>query len=232
VPCSVVFAACGGRAVVLALTQQLIGESAFGADGYRYCGNLLPPVPSPLSTEVARLATAAAEEFGLTGLNGIDFIASGDRVYPIEVNPRWCSSMELVEMADDVDLFRLQVDACVNEMLPASRKRTCQSFGKAIVFARDEVVIGDTRGWLDDPAVRDVPHPGETIARGRPVCTVFARAETAGACRAALERTAERVYEELARWNIVFSSGTQALHHERGPDDEAGPADQRRQRQP
>jgi hypothetical protein len=252
VAASVVFVAAGGRAVPLAITRQLIGEAAFGADGYRYCGNILagaddsePGNDEALQQATTMMVTAVAEEFGLIGLNGIDFIAQGSIPYPIEVNPRWCSSMELVEEAYSVSLFQVHVDACVengsyvgripvSESFEASRtrhaSRTRRAFGKAIVFAREDVVTGDTREWLAEPAIRDVPHPGEHIGAGRPVCSVFASDETAAACYAGLVRTAERVYAELGRWNKLFSGGTTALHHERGPHDQAGPANQRGQR--
>jgi predicted ATP-grasp superfamily ATP-dependent carboligase len=72
--------------------------------------------------------------------------------------------------------------------------------GKAIVFARRDVVAGDTRDWLGDATVRDVPWPGERILRDRPVCTVFAEGRDAAACHAALVRRAERIYEQLAAW--------------------------------
>jgi hypothetical protein len=39
--------------------------------------------------------------------------------------------------------------------------------GKAVVFARRDVTIGDTERWLADATVRDVPHPGERIRAGR-----------------------------------------------------------------
>jgi hypothetical protein len=67
------------------------------------------------------------------------------------------------------------------------------------VYARRPVVVGDTRRWLDDASVRDVPHPGERIARGRPVCTVFAEGRDAAECFDALARRAERVYDEIER---------------------------------
>ena len=47
--------------------------------------------------------------------------------------------------------------------------------------------------------MRDVPPPGEGIARGSPVCTVFARGRDAAACYAALVRRAALVYQEIER---------------------------------
>src|SRR5688500_14607466 len=100
---SVVFAADGQRSVPLSLSRQLVGDSHFGASGFRYCGSLIgPPAAlfpgqSGVFENARELAAAVVTEFGLVGLNGIDFIAQGGVVYPIEVNPRYSASMELLE---------------------------------------------------------------------------------------------------------------------------------------
>jgi predicted ATP-grasp superfamily ATP-dependent carboligase len=46
--------------------------------------------------------------------------------------------------------------------------------------------------------VRDVPHPGERIAAGRPICTVVAEAATPAEALAQLEDQAARLRAELA----------------------------------
>ncbi|MEO8258274.1 MAG: ATP-grasp domain-containing protein [Acidobacteriota bacterium] len=206
---SVVFVAAGGRAVPLGISRQLAGEGAFGASGYRYCGNILPsaedrvfPCDRALVDAAGTLASVVAAEFGLVGVNGIDFVARGASLYAIEVNPRWSASMELVERASGLSMFGAHAAACTAGTLPifdlARERRRVRAIGKAVVFARRSVVTGDTRAWLADPDVRDVPHPGERIPAGRPVCTVFAEADDAAACRMALARRADAVYAELA----------------------------------
>jgi predicted ATP-grasp superfamily ATP-dependent carboligase len=70
--------------------------------------------------------------------------------------------------------------------------------GKAIVFARSDVVMPDTGSWLGDRNLRDVPQPHQRIARGQPICTVFAEGLTGEACRAGLIDRAVKVYERLA----------------------------------
>ena len=45
--------------------------------------------------------------------------------------------------------------------------------GKAVLFATEDVVVGDSERWLER-GVRDVPHPGERIAAARPVRTIVA----------------------------------------------------------
>jgi predicted ATP-grasp superfamily ATP-dependent carboligase len=209
-PASVSFVAAGGRAVPLAVCRQLIGEPAFGADGYRYCGNILDACDPVLLERAGALARAVTDECGLVGLNGIDIIVRGNTPVAVEVNPRWSSSMELVEHAYGRSMFGLHAAACSSGELPAeqlfARPLTAAlgtALGKAIVFARHDVQVGDTRPWLDDETVRDVPRAGEWVAAGQPVCTVFASGAGAAMCHAALVRRADAVYAQLARWEIV-----------------------------
>jgi predicted ATP-grasp superfamily ATP-dependent carboligase len=211
-PGSVVFVAAAGRAVPLGVSRQLVGEHAFGASGYQYCGNILAAAgdaqfarDATLVDSASALAHAVADEFGVVGVNGIDFIACDGIPFPIEVNPRWCSSMELVERAYGLSVFGAHAAACEADALPAfdlmSARRGAGAAGKAILFAPQDITIGDTRAWLADSSVRDIPRPGSRIVAGRPICTVFAADRDAVACYAALVRRAERVYVELAAWD-------------------------------
>ncbi len=105
-PGSVVFVAAGGRAVPLGVSRQLVGEHA---SARRDTGTAAASSPRPATRSSRRgealvaaahaLARAVAEEFGLVGVNGIDFVARDGVPYAIEVNPRWSASMELVERA-------------------------------------------------------------------------------------------------------------------------------------
>ena len=54
-----------------------------------------------------------------------------------------------------------------------------------------------TARWLEDDDVRDVPAPGERIARGHPICTVFAQGRSVTACGGALAARARTVYRSL-----------------------------------
>ena len=199
-PASILFAADGQQAVVLGVSRQIVGDTRLGARGFRYCGSLLGaagilfPGQRKLMEVVGRLASAVTKEFGVRGLNGIDFIAKDADPYPIEVNPRYSASMELLERAGAMSIFQVHEQAC-GGILPSSRIESEGVHGKAIVFARKHVVMGDTREWLDDTSVADIPHPRETIRRGHPICTVFASASDADSCYERLVSRAAAVYQ-------------------------------------
>jgi hypothetical protein len=201
-PGSIAFLADGGRAVALGLSRQMVGERTFGASGFRYCGSLVAArglfaAEQALLTRASAMAQAVTREFGLVGLNGIDFIARAGVPWPIEVNPRWSASMELLDRRQDTALFTLHAEACGGRLPVAKPAPVRGVLGKAVVFARRDVSAGDSRGWLRDPAIADVPHPGERIPRGRPICTVFASASTLGGCRRALASRAAAIYRSV-----------------------------------
>jgi len=229
-PGSIVFVASNGEAVPIGVSSQIVGDAAFGGSGFQYCGSILArsgAAPFASDSELFRaaceLAVAVAEEFGLVGVNGVDFIARDGVPFPIEINPRWSASVELVELAYGLPVFAAHVAACRGTKLPdfdlSGARRSGPAIGKAIVFARRDTIIGDTRSWIGDrwpvisdrrpdgspatdhwPPVRDIPRAGERISAGKPVCTVFAAGKDAAECYTALTRRAAWVYSQLAAW--------------------------------
>jgi uncharacterized protein len=208
-PGSVVFAAGGRHAVAIAITRQLIGERAFGAPPFRYCGNILAPADdpewgddTPLWREAADIAAIAARAFGLAGVNGIDFIVRRGHPVPIEINPRFTAAMELAERRDGISIFGAHVAGCTKTLGAYAPLRApvrgAGAAGKAIVFARHALTVGAAASaWVPRSDVRDVPRPGSQIPAGAPICSIFAEAPTAAACRAQLVRVAQRIYETV-----------------------------------
>jgi predicted ATP-grasp superfamily ATP-dependent carboligase len=198
-PASLTFAANGTDVTALGLTRQLVGEPAFGADGYRWCGNLLgAPGRGVLEREDRLLASATAaataltRAFGLRGINGIDFIARDGVAVVIEVNPRWTAAVELAERARGASLFATHVAACEGR-LESPPPPSDAVIGKAVIYATADGTAPDTDAWLADPDVRDVPSSGSALPGGEPICTVLAQGRDAAGCHAALLERAARI---------------------------------------
>jgi uncharacterized protein len=66
---------------------------------------------------------------------------------------------------------------------------------RAIIFALHNVVVPGGR-W-SRARIADVPHPGERIRRGHPICTVLADAADAAGCLRALTTAAAGIYRAL-----------------------------------
>jgi predicted ATP-grasp superfamily ATP-dependent carboligase len=151
-------------------------------------------VPTAALLEQARaICSCLASAFALRGLFGIDLVWDGERAWTIEVNPRPTASLEVMQ---EDGLFAAHLQACAGE-LPRIGAERDGAAGKAVLFATEDVVIGDSERWLER-GIRDVPHPGERIVAGRPICTVVAAAATPQDVLAQLEEQAVRLRAELA----------------------------------
>jgi predicted ATP-grasp superfamily ATP-dependent carboligase len=207
VACSAAAVGDGKDAVVLGVTEQLVGQRAFGVLGHRWCGNLVPPrVPAGELPDQARaICSRLAAAFGLRGWFGVDLIWDGERAWTVEVNPRPTASLEAIAAAYGEDLFDAHLRACAGE-LPRHGAECRRAAGKAVLFATEDVVIGDSGRWLER-GVRDVPDPGERIAAGRPICTVVTTATTPQDALAGLEEQAARLRADLGARVEVAAGG-------------------------
>jgi predicted ATP-grasp superfamily ATP-dependent carboligase len=127
VPASLLMAADGSRGAPLALTRQYAGLPWLGCRGTTYAGSIvaagnaaLPDLavhaPS-LRAQAARIADALAHGLGLRGLVGVDLVVDAEGVaWPVEVNPRWCASFELVERLLGTSLFTVHAEACAGSL--------------------------------------------------------------------------------------------------------------------
>jgi predicted ATP-grasp superfamily ATP-dependent carboligase len=197
VPCSVAAVGDGRDAVVLGVSEQLAGRRALGARGFQWCGNVVPPrLPEAQRAAFLGGATAicahVARAFALRGLFGVDLVWDGRRAWALEVNPRPTASLEAIEEVYGIGAFTAHVEACEGRLpgaTPGAAWPAGRAAAKGIVFAREPLHAPDTRAWPAE-GIRDVPHPGEPVGRGRPICTVPARAATPEAALAGLERRA------------------------------------------
>jgi hypothetical protein len=118
----------------------------------------------------------------------------------LEVNPRPSASLELIDALYAIRVFDAHVQSFrgrLPEFDPAAVSNEA-AMGKAILFATGDVQVGDTRDWFEQN-IRDVPHPGESIERGHPICTLLATGRTSPACLRALRVKADEVRSRLIK---------------------------------
>ncbi|HEY6761507.1 MAG TPA: ATP-grasp domain-containing protein [Baekduia sp.] len=204
-PCSAAAVGDGRSAVVLGVSEQLVGRRALGARGFTWCGDVVPPrLPaaerSALTLTMQEVCTYLAAAFGLRGVFGVDVVWDGARPWVVEVNPRPVASLESIEAVHGVRSFAAHVEACAGRLPPAATARSlaapARAAGKAVLYATANVRVPDTRDW-SARGIRDVPHPGERIAAGRPICTLVATGRSPAAVLDELEARAGALREEL-----------------------------------
>jgi predicted ATP-grasp superfamily ATP-dependent carboligase len=203
--CSAAAVADGAAAVLLGVSEQLVGRRAFGTRGFTWCGNVVPPrlrgaERGALAVELRDVCSHVAAAFGLRGLFGVDAVWDGGRAWVIEVNPRPTASLETIAAVHGVRPFTAHVEACAGR-LPgaapvASLADPARAAGKAVLYAPAALRVPDTRGWVE-AGIRDVPHPDETIGAGHPVCTLEATGPGPDAVIAGLEARAAALRADL-----------------------------------
>jgi predicted ATP-grasp superfamily ATP-dependent carboligase len=191
-PAAALYLGTGRSAHLLGVLAQLVGESWLHAAPFAYCGSIgLLPLGPWWRPEVERLGMALAAASGLSGVFGVDGVVRDDHFWPVEVNPRYTASVEVLEYATGLAVLGGPVPALP---VPAA----CVS--KAVLFAPRDLVFPADGPWLEVlrrplpveemPAFADIPHPGERISAGRPVLTFFARADTPASCADILRQRA------------------------------------------
>jgi predicted ATP-grasp superfamily ATP-dependent carboligase len=207
-PASALYAGTGREARLLGCTRQLVGAGWLHAAPFHYCGSVGPlDVEGEMRRALERLGTELARRCGLVGLFGVDGVIAGGTFWPVEVNPRYPASAEVLEHATGLRALDWHRQACAGGALLT--EAPCPGggqVGKAVLFARAGLTFpgdGPWRGVLRAlpppevlPPFADLPHVGEWIEAGRPVLTLFARGAGDRECLSTLRQTAA----ELDRW--------------------------------
>ena len=123
---------------LLGVTRQLVGEAWAGAAEFQYCGSIGPwPLLPSVEQQLLRLGELICSEFGMTDLYGVDLLFDGEKLWTIEINPRYTAAVEVVERAYGISVFdsteQQQGHSCV---------------GKVVLFAKAPLVISEETNHL------------------------------------------------------------------------------------
>ncbi len=198
--CSAAAVADGRSAALLGVSEQLTGRRALGARGFQWCGNVVPArLPererSALAAAAQTICAHLAAAFGLRGVFGVDLVWDGAQAWVVEVNPRPVASLEAIDAAHGTRSFAAHLEGCAGR-LPSAAAAPSRAAGKAVLFATEDLRVPDTGDW-SVRGIRDVPHPGEAIAAGRPICTLVAAGRSPETVLGELEARATALRREL-----------------------------------
>ena len=180
---------------LLGVTRQLVGEAWAGAAEFQYCGSIAPwPLPEVAEQQLLRLGKVLRSEFGMTDLYGVDLLLDGEKLWTIEINPRYTAAVEVVERAYGISVFdsteQQQGHSCV---------------GKVVLFAKAPLVISEETnhlfmqqaGRIAWPEIADIPVAGSEIAAGQPVLTLFAEGVSSEAVADQLQGQVTEIERQL-----------------------------------
>jgi predicted ATP-grasp superfamily ATP-dependent carboligase len=191
----------------LGATRQLIGLPWLHAGAFRYCGSVGPLILTTAShARVQQLGDVLAKAFCLRGFFGIDFILRDDVPWPVEINPRYTASIEVLERATGTGFFPYHREVFAPG--GSSPRPISHGFcGKAILFAKDALCFPSEGPWQESlhrswtqsegPDYADIPHPRSRIEKGHPILTLFARAHREDDCLEILREKAQALDRRL-----------------------------------
>jgi predicted ATP-grasp superfamily ATP-dependent carboligase len=191
-PVSLAFLADGMSAEPVAFTEQWPNPAP--RVPFRFGGASYPAeLPGVLAAQMTHWTERLTQEFGLKGLNSVDFLVDGQRAWLLEINPRPGATLDLLDRARP-GLFQAHVAACSGRVRvpPLQSGSACSSL---ILYAdRGELPIGA----MDWPVwTADRPRAGSTIPAKGPICTVFGEGPDGSAARRSGEQRGAKVLERL-----------------------------------
>jgi predicted ATP-grasp superfamily ATP-dependent carboligase len=229
-----IYVAARRTAVLLGTTTQL-APSAWHAgqyenadtsypQKYHYCGSLGPlHLEDHYTEQLQAIGETLAREFGLRGLFGVDAILddSGKRIVPVEINPRYTASIEVLERASFIGTkgtrgkalqsIRLHVEACEQEKLPERVMPVSNAkSAKAILYVPDDFPAGGRfpaalAQWAavrnlssSQPVVADIPIAESPLVAGQPMLTLL---EDGDEPIYEIKIQAAECYDILREWN-------------------------------
>jgi uncharacterized protein len=186
---SVLFLADGYASLPIGLSEQWCDPAPNRP--FRYGGAARPAaVDSGLVCSIHDAIACLSREARLVGLNSADFLLRPDGFDLLELNPRPGATLDIFCHSD---LFRLHVEACRGRLPPYA---PCFPGAAAAVVAYASRPIRLSPSFVWPEWAADRQKPGEPVARGDPLCTVIAEAESVDNAR---ELARARIAEILAR---------------------------------
>jgi len=202
IPCSAVFAGFESDARLLGATRQLVGERWLHARAFHYCGSIGPLKLDPVvKTTLEKIGNLVNRHCRLRGLFGVDFILANRIPWPVEINPRYTASVEILEYALGIQALSWHRSAFDRAMsMPDALIEGDSVVGKAIMFAQSEMEFPPEGPWAgtlthsklveEMPDFADIPAPGHRIQAGRPILTFFSKSSSVHGCIDSLKQIA------------------------------------------
>tara|TARA_R110002095_G_scaffold56114_4_gene48197 strand:+ start:9040 stop:10377 length:1338 start_codon:yes stop_codon:yes gene_type:complete len=201
--------------VLVGISRQFIGNSAFNAAAFHFCGGVtLSPVAPSLRDSLEELGQTIAGQCQIRGIFGCDLLMEPEPPHEIwltEVNPRYTALTELFELQYRLPLLSWHCAACrsfeehspdttppkqLQKQLLQAEKQPFNQISKGILYAAEDVLCPAiewknpfSEGLYHVPECADIPGLGTAITAGAPLCTIYGTGENHETCLQSLAGT-------------------------------------------
>ncbi|MFO0948779.1 MAG: ATP-grasp domain-containing protein [Planctomycetota bacterium] len=190
---------------LVGVTRQRIGEAFLHAQPFRYAGSTGPIALLERQQGMLRaIGRCFGERMGLRGVFGVDFLLTEDgNVFPVEINPRYTASVEVLEWGLGVAVIELHRQVFSNLGCPSPIGRTPVPFvDKGILFARQSCRIRRSAPCYRDDGndfgiqYADIPEPDSKFAAGDPILSLLAFGDSLDEVSRKLSQVVEHFYHD------------------------------------
>jgi predicted ATP-grasp superfamily ATP-dependent carboligase len=177
-PMSATFLADGRAAQVLGINRLAVAGQ--GPKPWRFVGATGPvAVPSAVADALARALAVLVPAFGLRGLGSLDALVDGDRVAVLEINARPPATVALYGHQRPISGHIAAWAGAADPAAPAAAATptlTPPVRGFETLYARRAGVVDAAlaHALAALEGCHDLPHTGDRLCPGAPVCTVSA----------------------------------------------------------
>lgn len=199
IPISALFISFRQTTVLVGVSLQFIGKTAFNAAPFQFCGGAtLSPILPWLKDALEETGQTISKECQIQGLFGCDFLLNPDQEQEIwlnEVNPRYTALTELFELRYHLPLLDWHIAACrsfetsqtgkkppeqLQSQLLQLENRQFPQICKGILYAAKEIQCRELEGkqfseenCYQIPKSADIPCLETIIPAGSPICSIF-----------------------------------------------------------
>ncbi len=159
---------------LVGVSRQLVGEGSAGVPPFGYCGSIGHVELASVAIDQVRCAgEALARALELEGLFGIDFILDDERVYVVDVNPRYTASVEILERSRELSALALVLDSKTE--IPDAK----ETWGKLVLYTHRAGPFSGLPPKFQKLAngfgalVADLPAPETQLSAGDPILTLL-----------------------------------------------------------
>jgi len=185
----------GGETRLIGISRHITGDPLFRQPPFQYGGLIYPADVGRDAEEIlGKFGKKVAESSGISGFWGADFILSNEKLWLLEINPRFTATLELIALEHGLDLVAEQ-GGMLNGAGPPALTAPARVRGTAVCYADGNMVFGKPADWFAKGA-RDIPHGGEMFKKGEPVISIYANGDSAEQIISRLKKTAADFYAE------------------------------------
>ena len=153
-----------------------------------------------LDRSCAIQAEAIAKTFDLIGLNNIDYLYDGNRLYFLELNPRPSATMTLYDEDYADGLLDAHIKACEGRGLVKPSKVASLFRTFAIIYTSAAIQLSNDFEWPIEAKNIPMENPaGYYFAENAPICTLHVNADDTAAALTRLQNRIRDLHRRIAQ---------------------------------